>query len=238
MKAVVILLSILLFIACLVLGIQAGNMSIDSLPGGLGGNAPQPAANTQQRTLLLLGVDDLSKSTPVLTSVWVAFYRPDIARITLFPFFPSISSAGNKPLADSFALLGDGSVNPAFFEALKEYHFDWNGYVLIDQPGVARFVDGIGGVQIQGVSQNGAGVMDLLQRSGGDPAAALEIQQQLGNSLCARLDQVSPEPDWYSLWNEMISGHMRSSIAYDTLKLDWDSLSKLTDPLTCEFPQP
>jgi hypothetical protein len=233
MKAVVILLSIVLFIACLVLGIQAGNASISPISQTSStGSTQNSPAGLIQRTVVLVGIDDLSSPDPSLTSVWLVIYRSDLPKFTLYSLYPAVSAPDGINLADSFAFQPDGSLSQTFLDQINAYHFAWDGYLVIDRSGVSQFVDWIGGTALG----NGESITNLLYQTSDNSQTMIDTHNQVGKAICDRLSQVPSNIDWSSLWTTLISGHIRSTLGFERLNDDWQRLTAINGAISCEFP--
>jgi len=242
MKAVAIILSIIVFVACLVLGIRAGSTPP---PGGQPGKTPPSQtiglSYEKQRTLLLIGVDDLLGAAPRLVSLWVLLYRLDTPRAAAIPLYPLPVSGGNSSflaetdLSAHFSLTEQHQLNPAFLGALQDFKFAWTGYVMIDQTGSARLIDWMEGIEIQNTTMDGTSAVSTLVDPGVDAGAALASQKQLGESLCQRFSTADPDSNWLALTTDLIPQHLITNLDIEALRADWKALVSSSAPLTCEL---
>jgi hypothetical protein len=239
MKAVVILLSIVAFIACLILGLEAGSRSTTSSDPKATATSNLWASVGQQRTIVFIVADDLQTPAPRLVSVWVVLYRPDLPLVTFLPLFPpnTITITADPPdLAGAFALGADRSPSTSFIAALKSYHFDWNGYVLTDQLGLARTVDWLGGVFLSNNPADGATALASLVNPWEDPLGALQTQQKLLQSVCEKVSTLKPEANWLELAGTLMPQHLHTSLSLELAITDWKSLAGGSDPIRCDVP--
>ncbi|HEX2979082.1 MAG TPA: hypothetical protein VHO48_02350 [Anaerolineaceae bacterium] len=236
MKAVAIILSIIVFTACLVLGIQAGNSSSLGNP-----NDPNPAEQTvatlaPQRTLLLVGVDDLQAASPRLISLWVLFYRTDLSHVTVLPLYPNSDTARSQEISQAFTLTDERAPSDTFFSALKAERFQWTGYVLADQAATSQMIDWLQGVDLQGATLDGAGALASLVDPWADLPGALDSQRRLGEGLCAKVAQLPSDSGWLAQTAGLIPTHLRTDLGLEMVFADWGALKGAAAPLSCEFP--
>ncbi len=216
MKVVVIILALLAFIACLIIGIQAGSHSLQ-LPSA------QPAGTTAlppgsgQRIVVLILADDLQAAKPALANLGLILYIPTQPQITYIPLYPTaqlqdkIRAAG---LANAFALNSDGSLNSGFVGALENYHFSWNGYVLTDAYGAAHFYKFLG-VQVD------------LQEGSSNPQEVME-------EICRKASDLPAEANWVTTFSDLMPQHLHTNLGIELLLTDWQSLKQIGEPFSCQ----
>lgn len=240
MKAVVIILSIIIFTACLIIGIQAGNAA---LPGEILQPAPsdQPVPSTGgQRTILLISVDDLTYDNPRLVGVWVLFYRPGYPQLSALALYPQKQlspAAAGVDLPGAFGLALDRSLTAEFTAELQKYHFAWDGILVIDKTGTRNIIDWLGGIDLQGGHVDGTTALDSIQDPWSDYTAALEDQAGLGRALCTAAAQRDENADWAGLIPAIEPGHLATSLSGELLANDLKDLVTAEHPFLCEFPE-
>ncbi|HVN56393.1 MAG TPA: hypothetical protein VMT46_18850 [Anaerolineaceae bacterium] len=223
MKAVVIVLSIIAFIACLLIGLQAGSGSLKITDPTHFSSTPSPLPSSTQRTILIILTDDLQDSKPRLAGLWTVIYRLDTPRLMLVPLYPANNA---DELVSSFSLVDNRSLHPAFLKAVQNYHFAWNGYILIDQSGAEQFLGFLGGD-----APKPALIMPWEQWDD-----ALPSQTTLGKAICARLKKQSSQLDLKPVLEGLASAHFRSQISFNDLIQDWKTLTQDQGEFDCEFP--
>ncbi len=235
MKAIVIILSIIIFSACLFIGIQAGSSS-NPLP--FLQSTPETSAlpPKNQRSIVIAGVDDLSAQNPRLVSVWVTFFRPGSNRVSALALYPNNRSVtgSSQDLAASFNLTSEKKISPEFGRALQAYDFSWNAIVVIDRTGTAAMIDWLGGVEQAGVRLDGASAAAILVEPWTDPAAALRSQTDLGKSLCAAASRET-NLDWPGLLALISPDHLITDIDLEPLTREFADLFNTGKPFTCEL---
>ncbi len=239
MKAVAIILSIVAFVACLLIGMQAGLQS-NSQPQIKPSNTPNLwLSPSQQRTVAYILADNLQSNAPRLIGVWFALYRPDLPKVTLIPLYPpnpaNRASAG-LDLSSSFKLTKEKTPDQEFVTAMKGFHAQWNGYILTDLEGVSRTVDWMQGIETSQGKMDGATAFTILTQSWDDPSGALQGQVLLLSGACASIAKLSIEANWSGLAGALSPDHMRTDLPLDMMITDWKALVSASDPLSCEIP--
>jgi hypothetical protein len=242
MKAVVIVLSLVAFIACLLIGVQVGNGSLQIPDAAQSPASPTPTSDTRQRTVLWITADDLQSKSARLTGLSIIFYRPDTPHIMVMSLYPSADhDASTDALAKSFSLDDAKTPSSTFFEKVKSYHFNWDGYVLLDTTTNAELVDVLGGISIGEKQLDGKAAVKTLKMPWDNPKASLRSQKAFGAALCTRfLDQSTPSVNWKELFNKLSPLHAHVEVNEDQLNQDWGVLLKSNphSSLSCEFSNP
>ncbi len=238
MRAVVIIFSILAFIACLLVGIQAGSQSLHPSTSSAT-DTPNPwISPSEQRTILVIVADDLSQPNPALEAVWLALYRPDLPKLTFLPLFPE-SPAGDNPsspdLAGAFSL-EKKQPSASFLKKLAAYQVRWNGYLLTDEFAVSQSIDWMQGIDLSGSPISGQAAVDSLVSPALDRTAALASQKTLVGALCQRISHLPLETNWVGLANTFSGTHLETSLQVETLVADWKAMMSTPSSYTCDIP--
>ncbi len=241
MKAVVIIISIIAFAACLILGIQAGSQSTQASTSSAT-DTPNPwISPSEQRTILVIVADDLSHPEPGLEAVWLALYRPDLPKVTLLPLFPGSPSTGEaspSDLAGAFTLDQNKKPSAKFFQAISPYHVQWNGYLLTDLFAVSQSIDWMQGIDLTGSPIAGPAALASLTSPSLDSAAALASQKALFGAICQRTGRLPLEANWIGLADTFSGAHLQTNIPVETLVADWKAMMTASTPFTCDLPIP
>lgn len=141
-------------------------------------NHPSLASETAIQNILLIHVDNLSAPKPTLVSVWAV-----MVRITDKPrfFFQMLSPSepGNSDnLKKSFSINRELELNPDFIHALTEFPAQWQGYILVDNSTVNKFmVDmGISSQPLNNVAAHSPEQIDALY----------QLQRNIFINICSR----------------------------------------------------
>ncbi len=233
-------LNCLLLIIGLAIGIWLGynfaSRNISGLP------APSPATpyptNKDQRSLLVVGVDQLTASDPLLKGVWYIAYLPGKPEINLVPLYPAIYEpfrAKNSIISTAFEITRGGELSPGFFEALDSIYGPTTGVpLLIDDFTLISLIDLLGGVEINGRVIKGKNAVPSIPAPLDNLDDAFAGQATLLNGLCLR----APAQDrhWQpSDLRMMIPEHLRTEFDIDQALADWVSLNAAGSPLKCEI---
>ncbi len=241
MKAVVIILSILAFVACMIIGILAANHPL-SPPTKDPTSIPNISISpTKQRSLVLISADDLQSPTPHLLGVWLVLYRRDLPQISVIPLYPENSAVDPEEaahLAEAFDLNSNQTITSGFKTALNALHITWDGYLLSDETGIARLVDGIDGIVLGDRQVNGSGVLANLVNPWEDPQGSLDIQQKTLRAFCEKASGLPSSTDWMALFNELTPRHLVTSLDLNLIVDDWKDLLAGQTPVSCTFPTP
>lgn len=225
--------------ACLIIGIQAGNQTSPTSRLSATKTPNAWISPSQQRTLVFVAVDDLQRTSPRLIAVWLILYRPDLSKVSLLPLYPSGAPApggSNPDLANTFSLNSDHSFGIAFQTALGAYQVRWNGVLLTDETGISTTVDWMRGVELQNQQITGENALASLVMPWSDLQAALLSQESLTNGICNRAGQLPAEANWIGLANSLTPSHFYTDLSLDLLFSDWKALVSGSQPLSCEIP--
>jgi hypothetical protein len=241
MKAVVIILSILAFAACLIIGIQAGSNASHSA-GSSATDTPNPwISPSQQRTILVIVADDLSKSDPQLQAVWLALYRPDLPKLTMLPLYPTSATVAGTPapdLAGAFKLTGGKKPSSNFYKTLTSFHIQWNGYLMTDQAAISSSIDWMQGIELDGNQVTGPAALESLSPPSTDVSTALTGQKRLLGAICQRMANLPVEANWVGLADSLKTSHLDTDLQIQTLVADWKGMMSATAPFSCDIPVP
>lgn len=238
MKAVVVILSIFAFVGCMILGIQAANHPLSPPSASPTQTLTSIQSPARQRTIVFVTADDLQSPTPNLVGVWLVLYRLDLAQISLLPLYPTSQYSGGTDLATAFSLTADHALSPSFVDALKTLNFEWNGYILGDEAALARLIDWINGIDVDGNSVNGSTVLAGLVNPWEDNQGSLDNQKQILQSLCAKTASLPVATDWTALATELTPRHLHTDLNLQLIVADWKDLLSSSSGYTCDFPSP
>jgi hypothetical protein len=222
MKALVLLLLLLVFIGCAVLGFQAAN-KLNPTPTAAKGVGPVDGVQGEQHNLLIVRVDRFDAAQPRLISIWFVslFFLQDTPTIlTLAQIYPDSSSQAGS-LAESFAFSAQGDPDRAFWEALSVYGFHWESYVVLDTEGANLFLQWLVGP--------------------GDFTAALEAastsrdnSRRMVEQTCQSIADASNRELGEFNWSALAPAHFRSDMRLEAGLAYWDRLVD-TGPARCEI---
>lgn len=230
MKVVAIILSLLAFIVCLVIGVQAGSQ----LQRQKALQAAQPAtliSKDAQRTLLLIQVDDLSGDDPHLDGLSLLMYIPGHPMLTFIPLFPAEMARDGEianHLAKTFGLDHNKALTQAFTNALKDEQISWTGYILSDRLGLAAleaFLQDPSGFNSASIK------ISAEVDANKDPASTIPV-------YCSRVNDLQTSLDWSRLMSALIPDHLHTDLGLEMLLSDWKNLSSTGLPFNCKVITP
>jgi hypothetical protein len=230
MKVLAIILAILAFLVCLVIGIQAGSSWSRQSQAGNNSAASSLPAGTQ-RTVLLIQADDLTSANPRLIHLYFLLYLPQHTAFTYVAVYPDAGSRFSKEAAkleQAFSITEDGTPSHAFLDALRTYQLTWNGYILVDESGTTSLLDYI----FRGGS-------DQIQRA---TQSALTAEQQdpegLVADICDHLNSSSHSIDWNQAFSKLIPDHLHTDLGYEMIMADWKAMLAANETFTCKLIRP
>lgn len=199
------------FALILVLAFLLGLFTI-LLRGGDEQAPPAPDSITR-RTILVLGVDNLSAESPRLVGLWEATFQDDRREVFLlgWPVDVTVCTPRAQALDALFEWSPERGVNPQFMAALNgDQLFPPQLIIVADEVAFRALIDWRGGVEMSGAPLNGAQVVAVLRPLYGNPAGALTIQEQIAGSLARKVPSLGErlDLDWVA---ELMPDHLYMS---------------------------
>ena len=220
----------ILFGSFLVLGMVTG-YGLTHQPSAGPSAAPNEAmaisvVSTNQRNVLIVGVEQMDVSLTRIESIWLVMHLPDSNNYSLLPIYPATSPtmsinylAPHEPL-----WLNPQQIdNVEQLAILKEQGIWWNDVVLVDRVGVREMLLVAGLVDIP-LSV----AWEMPREAQNDQAGILQqmCSQRLafgGGDKITQLLSLTPE-------------HFSSSMNRFKLIETWEDLTSPENVLNCEFP--
>ena len=196
---------------------------------------PQPAAANGQRNVLVIGVDTMQPENARLESIWLVLYFPGYSEFNVIPLFPAALSGGQSQddaLSGAFNLRADHLPSTEFLKAIQDLDLWWNKVLVIDEAGLARMIDQLGGVVLDGDTFNGANAVANLSNPWDAPKQALQGQVSLAKALCSQSPGVF-SPETIQAMGSLIGTHIYTSGDMRSTLADWQNLN---EPVSCQFP--
>lgn len=185
----------------LFLGFRAGLLTSSTLERGLA--SPESGASlgrliepsTQQEikqfNLLVVGVNDRSNNTRLLSTWLLGYHQNNPNRLTLIPLFPAQNDATgelNTLLTNIFELTSTRKISPAYLETLQSiYMISWDGYLILDMTDVQQGIETLGGIQMGGVTMQPSDLGDYMDQISDDPDYGAQGQAVLIANGCKQL---------------------------------------------------
>lgn len=189
-----------------------------------------------QVNVLVIGVDDLENTTPILQSIWLVIYRADTAQLDFLPVYPVHPAMGlleyeapHSPIAwDAL------TTSPASLPVVAAQKLHWDESITIDQHALYAL---LGYLQQSGAPQASEAslFMERYPIPWEAPSASRYVQESLVRYLCEQRATISTSAGSQVILANM-SDHMVSSLNSTSFQLAWQSLANSSSGLTCNFP--
>jgi hypothetical protein len=193
--------------------------------------------NNGQYNLLVITVDQLASTKPVLESIWLLITYPEFSNLTLVPIFPTGQDnmkTDDLTLAQIFVMTPQQTPNSDFLELIREKIY-WDNYLVVDQKGVSnvmkilqQYAEGFPG------KENQTNTI-LLPQTEQEIDRGLEKQVQIWNGVCLHLSRISKLGEMKKLIQQ-ISPHIRTNLVLEELPQQWLFEQPNDFPMGCEFP--
>jgi hypothetical protein len=203
--------------------------------------ASQPAG---QRSILVIGVDNLSAEQPRLESIWLVLFVPPEPRLTYLPVFPSFSGSVredvNLQTAFQYRSGKQPGLNVEFVQALQAKKLWWTGSLIVDRYAFAQVLDYLNADSTgdQTIAYlDGENWVKKMAEAAGKPQMAVANQANLYQELCWR----AARQNWSlsALVQQEVSGRVagHTQIDFDLAQSLQDTgLLNNTGSLYCDFP--
>ncbi|MFP3855415.1 MAG: hypothetical protein ACLFWD_14095 [Anaerolineales bacterium] len=177
------------------------------------------APKQTERTLLVVGVDDLSRPDPELRAIWLLSFRPPSKDLFLLgiPLDLTIPGDPPAPIQEHFSFNQGQGPSETFLEALyRGVPLEANATITLDEAGFAQAIDYLGGVRINDATFSGQEVLGILSMTEGDASASLSLQRRLLNAMSQRAAEVGASPEITPLI-ELIPDHLHLSTSVNDM---------------------
>jgi hypothetical protein len=251
MKAVVIiLLSIIAFVACLALGFYADGFSfnsptptIDTIQGSFSPTdailASTPTqSSAKQRTIVFIQVDDLTNPSSQLIATWLIMYFPDNPKITwllVYPPAPANQQPQYRELGKSFTITPEGLPGNAYISALQSFGVQFNGIIITDTLGIAKTIDWLKGINMGDGNKDGTTVSNRLIPPWQNMNSANQWQTKVFQGVCQKAEQLTLDNNWLQLMIDLAPSHFHTDLGMEQLVNDWKALMTLPETPKCEI---
>lgn len=214
----------------------------DRLVGAAAKPQTSSLALARQRTILIIGIDDLRARHPQLISVWMAFYLLDTPHFMLVPIYPSTSSVGltqpilDDTLASLFRIDTGSSPGVEFIQALQAKDLWWTGYILLDRDAlesIRKFAEGNTSRSKQNHILAPSSIPDPRQNL----KAALMGQTRFAQDLCRSSSGLSSmESGQVVGLIKRLSSHFMTDLDLVQVMNEIQTALKNGGGISCEFP--
>ncbi len=222
---ILILIAILVFAGCAVVGyniarnLNPGVEVVEATPAF-------PDQVSEQHNVMVMRVDDLNAKEPRLISVWFVslfIVNNNPNSLTLAQIYPPrASSPRSMVLERNFILDEEKNPYPPFWDAVKQYNFEWEGFILFDTRGANLFLQWlVGPTDFQAA-------LDEAARS---PENSLRMAEQ----TCQSITDSSGRSLAQFEWSSVVPNHFHSNLNLETGLKYWDRMTDPSSTVHCEF---
>jgi len=199
--------------------VMAGYL-IASLPGKLPPfptNLPFEKKSSQrsQVNLLVILIDDINSSPPILESIWMVYAYPGNQPSFVFlPVYSLKAKKANPDLQDGFKYGLFGRISNKFWNSLAEdYQIRWDRYLIMDNVGLSSFYK-----QLTGKNPPKALKQEIVEDK---PADYYAVAQKVIKAYCGKLkngvNSESEIVDWATIESNIIT-----NIKFETIVSEWN----------------
>ncbi|MBE0699715.1 MAG: hypothetical protein IH586_22545 [Anaerolineaceae bacterium] len=227
MRTVILfLIVILVFVGCAIVGFNiARNINpVEETPQAAPGILPHQ--EVVQHNFMIVRVDDLLVTEPKLVSVWFVslfIVNDDPSSLTLAQIYPSrTASPKSLSLNRAFSLSSDREPVPAFWNMVKQYGFNWEGYIMFDTQGANLFLQWL------------VGPSDFLGAFD-EAAKNQDNSRRMAEQTCQSITDSSGRSIGQFDWSQVNPDHFHTSIRLENGLAYWDQMTKSGHPVSCEF---
>jgi len=224
-----ILLFFLVFLGCAAFGFLFANQIWQTLftipPSPSTGNT---LAFSQQKNILIIHTNALHDPNPDLISVWVLFMTlsdpPNMIFKAIYPPLPPSKSLVS--LNSLFSLTPEADVSPSFLRGLKNYDFQWDSVIVVDNQAIYSL-----GEWFTGQEPN---IQPMAPSTPDADRKVLNSEQTLFEQMCNQLTNPSTQDTKTPDWREIIPNHMKTDLQFDNAMVQWTRLTSPNNLLHCE----
>lgn len=196
---------------------------------------PLAMEQRQQHSAMLITVDESANPAPRLVSIWYFVIYPDDDSVTLMPVFPSINpehQEQNRQLAENFHLTEGGLPDPSSLQQIHDLGIIWHGeYALFHENAVSEIATFLVGPDLQYKITD----IQALTTWEADALTAIQAQAALLQELC-NATSLAIDADHIVTFIGALAPHLKTNLAPERIRADWQHLAAYGHQLNCEFP--
>jgi hypothetical protein len=224
-KIALLLLVILIFVFCAVIGYQVANQMSPTQATAQVATAGADLKGEQHK-LVLVYVDQLGDQQPKLISVWfisLFFLEGAPPTLTFAQIYPTRSNPNmNQAIEQSFALDGQGDPVNAFWQTIQALKIKWEGFLIVDNQTAQRVMEWV----------NGTGnYISILTNMPDHPTEG----QQLLTQTCKLISGISNRQTAPFVWGDLVPAHFRSNLRMEVALAYWNRVTTSTQEARCEI---
>jgi hypothetical protein len=222
---------LIIFIACLILGYcTTGDLVHPNPSTAL--STSDPNQSIFRINLIVVDVNDLTKNTTDLLSVWGIFLNIDknnsmvIAYKPLFPVPGSVDTNGK--IDNLYNLDNQNGLSSQFLKYLSDtYNFPWDNYIVLDHRAITILSDYITGMP--------ADIQSDKPTTIEEEQALVDEQKTLLQDICQSLTRENLADKPPLDWKKIIPAHFLTNQPERTLLDNWSLIIKAAKPTKCQL---
>jgi len=225
MRKLVIVLTIIAFMACFGIGLYLAEIvpGTGILKGDSGKVQLSTPASRSQHNILVIRVDDLQSKSPQLVSIWglIVYYpEPKLIFQRVYP----LGMVDQNQIKGSFSLSARKIPSQSFLKILNEkLNIQWDNYILIDNLASDAFSTWAGGPPV--------GQPETLA----DPSLLIKVEGEAVRQVCAKFStQSQGQRDSFN-WEQVVPDHLLTDIPLDFGLLSLNRLNKTGQAIQCDI---
>jgi len=214
---VLILLIIIIFFACAVLGYQFA-LNNDN------GRATQVSDPREQHRLIVIHVDALDSASPRIVSVWflsLFFHEGLPPTISLAKIFPASDALTSQVMERAFSLNRDNDPPATFWQTIRAQNIQWDDYMVLDQVTVNRVFGWI-------LGPGDYNWVNTALQENPDEVKRLLTQ------ACEGLGGIDNRETQAFSWGDLVPVHFHSRIPMEEALAYWEQITKSKEPVRCD----
>jgi hypothetical protein len=186
------------------------------------------SSQRSQENLLVILVDDLNASPPILESIWMIYFYPaQQPNLVMMPVYPSGKEESDQKTKKDFHFIFLGGIPKVFWKDLEDaHHLNWDHYLVVDHITLGTFLS-----QVTGKSAPKS--LALPYKEGKTPNFT-KVTRKLASTLCTSLKAEEKNPnlavDWY-----VLKGHIKTDITVAMIQDNWDWIWINTSGKVCNI---
>jgi hypothetical protein len=194
-----------------------------------------------QRSVLVIQASSTHTNNPRLESVWLLSYLPTDTTIQWLPVFPSgkkLITDFEKQMDAAFRLIKVGDsleLDDDFLRLLEQNNYWWSGYIIFDRDSLAKALNLIGGLDMNGKTLSGTQVINSLPDVIVDSQQAFSAQIAVLQSMCHKVIDSGLKPGFLNQAS-LLPGHVITDLDTSQLQLELEAIYSSEHHLNCRFP--
>ena len=231
------------FLLCLILGFRGGvlynRLKGENTPYSTITAAPTlPHPLTEQENILLILIDDITKSQPTLLGTWLLIKTETPPKLIFLPIYPSTDNINTKldeNLNQSFSLNKSNFPNQQYWNELIAHKYWWNNYILLDREALSTIIDSIGGITYEKKRLSGNDLLSLITAKSDKSEFSMDGQYFITKAICNQMQKHEEKNPVDSIFKQSSKGII-TDFNPNELTKRWNNIIQGQSQFSCEFP--